>query len=87
MTAKKRSILALLHDDLSSDELRIHIGRENHSSDLSDCSIVTRGYKVKGRIAGRIGVIGPKRMVYEKVIPTVEILADTVAGILENIES
>lgn len=83
---QKRAILSLLHDDLMSDELRIHIGRENQLSDLSECSIVTRGYKVRGKPAGRIGVIGPKRMVYEKVIPTVEILADTVTEILERFE-
>jgi len=84
---QKREILSLLHDDLASDELRIHIGRENHSTYLSDCSIVTRGYTVRGKVSGRIGVIGPKRMVYEKVIPTVEVLADTVSEILENIEA
>lgn len=84
---QKRAILALLHDDLASDELRIHIGRENHSSDLCECSIVTRGYKVRGKVSGRIGVIGPKRMLYEKVIPTVEALADTVSEIMEKFET
>lgn len=83
----KRDILNLLIDDLGDDRLTIHIGKENKSSDLSDCSIVTRGYKVKGKTAGRVGVIGPKRMVYEKVIPTIEVLADTLTDILEGFET
>ena len=78
---EKANILNLLDSDLD-DKLIIHIGKENRSSYLSECSVVTRGYRVKGVPAGRLGVIGPKRMVYEKVIPTVEILADTVTRIL-----
>lgn len=83
---QKRQILNLLHNDLASDGLRIHIGRENQLGYLSDCSIVTVGYKVKGKVSGRLGVIGPKRMVYEKVIPTVEALAGTVTRILDKVE-
>ena len=82
----KRDILNLLVDDLEDDRLRVHIGGENRTSGLNDCSIVTRGYKVKGRAAGRVGVIGPKRMVYEKVIPTIELLANTLSDILEGFE-
>lgn len=80
----KRDILNLLIDDLSDDRLKVHIGKENKLSDLSECSIVTRGYKVKGKTAGRVGVIGPKRMVYDKVIPTIEVLADTLTDILQK---
>lgn len=83
---QKREILSLLHNDLTCEELRIHIGRENQHSYLNECSIVTKGYKSRGKVAGRIGVIGPKRMVYEKVIPTVEVLADTMTGILDKLD-
>ncbi|HPM42268.1 MAG TPA: hypothetical protein PLV52_00330 [Candidatus Omnitrophota bacterium] len=83
---QKRQILNLLHNDLASEDLRIHIGKENQHSYLSECSIVTKGYKSKGKVAGRVGVIGPKRMLYEKVIPTVEVLADTMTGILDNLD-
>ena len=80
------SILKVLCDSPDDDRLTIHIGKENKSSSLSDCSIVTRGYKIKGRASGKLGVIGPKRMVYERVIPMVEYLADTVSNILYDIE-
>ncbi|MDD5136243.1 MAG: HTH domain-containing protein [Candidatus Omnitrophica bacterium] len=83
---EKRDILDLLADDVDTDRLTIHIGKENQSNYLSECSIVTRGYKVKGKVSGRLGVIGPKRMVYEKVIPTVEYLADAVTELLEELD-
>jgi heat-inducible transcriptional repressor len=47
---------------------------------------VTRGYRIKGKPSGRIGVIGPKRMVYERVIPTIDFLADAVSELLEEME-
>ncbi len=83
---EKRNILNILSSDSENDDLRIHIGAEMKDGKLSECSIVTRGYKVKGKPSGRLGVIGPKRMLYDKVIPTIEMLADTVSDILEELE-
>lgn len=82
---EKRELLKLLNADLNDERLTVHIGSENKLTLLRDCSIVTRGYKAKGR-KGRVGVIGPKRMVYDKVIPMVELLADTVTEILEDLD-
>jgi len=83
---EKRNILNILSSDFGNDDLKIHIGAEMKDGKLSECSIVTRGYKVKGKASGRLGVIGPKRMLYDKVIPTIEKLADTVSDILEEME-
>ena len=80
------SILKVLCDSPDDDRLTIHIGKENKSNSLSECSIVTRGYKIKGKASGKLGVIGPKRMVYERVIPMVEYLADTVSGIIYDMD-
>ncbi len=82
---EKKAILDILADDFDTDRLIIHIGKETGSSYLNECSIVTRGYKVKDKISGRVGVIGPKRMLYEKVIPTVEYLADSMSDLLEEL--
>ncbi len=82
----KVAILKLLCGGIDDDGLTIHIGRENKSNYLSECSVVTRGYRVKGKKSGKLGVIGPKRMVYEKVVPMVELLADTVSTILNDID-
>jgi len=83
---EKRNLLELLRTDFESDGLTVHIGKENFSNSLTECSVVTKGYKVKGKVSGRIGVIGPKRMVYEKVIPTVEYLAETVTEIFDRVD-
>ena len=83
---QKRDLLDLLRHDFDSDALTVHIGRENVSNSLNECSVVTKGYKVKGKVSGRLGVIGPKRMLYEKVIPTVECLADTLTNIFDDME-
>ena len=80
------SLLKILCDSPDDDRLTIHIGKENKSSSLSECSIVTRGYKIKGKASGKLGVIGPKRMVYERVIPMVEYLADTVSNIIYDMD-
>lgn len=81
---EKSELLNIFRDDLENGNLTIYIGKESKLNNLSDCSIVTRGYKVKGKNAGKVGVIGPKRMVYERVIPTVELMADTVSDILDK---
>ena len=84
---EKRDILDLLSHDFGADRVTIHIGRETGFSYLNECSIVTRGYKVKGRVSGRLGVLGPKRMMYEKVIPMIDYLADAVGEMLEEQEA
>ena len=83
----KSELLDLLKNDFEAEGVTIHIGKENFSNSLNDCSIVTKGYKVKGKTSGRLGVIGPKRMVYEKVIPMVEFLADTVTDMFDEMET
>ena len=83
---EKRDLLRILHNDFKDERLTVHIGKENASNSLSECSVVTKGYKVKGKISGRLGVIGPKRMVYERVIPAVEFLADTVTNLMEELD-
>lgn len=83
---EKRAILNLLNNDIEDAHPAIHIGKESGFSYLNDCSIVTSGYKIKGKLSGRVGVLGPKRMIYEKVIPTVEALADAVTEMLGSLE-
>jgi heat-inducible transcriptional repressor len=83
---EKNAILDILSGDIEDCKLTVRIGQETHLNDLSECSIVARGYKVKGKRSGGVGVIGPKRMAYEKVIPAVELLADKVTNILEEMD-
>ncbi len=63
--------------DLSSraEGVQIFIGGESGIAPLDECSVVTAPYEVDGQIVGTIGVIGPTRMAYERVIPIVDITA------------
>lgn len=60
---------------------RVMIGRENTVAELMHCSLVTAGYRV-GRVSGAIGVLGPIRMPYSKLIPAVEYVAAAMGELL-----
>ena len=55
--------------------VQIYIGGESGLVPLDECSVVTAPYEVEGEVLGTVGVIGPTRMAYERVIPIVEITA------------
>jgi heat-inducible transcriptional repressor len=55
--------------------VQIFIGEESGYEVLGDCSVVTSPYEVDGQILGVLGVLGPTRMNYERVIPVVDITA------------
>ncbi|MBU4375846.1 MAG: hypothetical protein KKD29_00015 [Candidatus Omnitrophica bacterium] len=82
----KISMLHFLCDDVEDGRLAISIGKENKLSNFKDCTVVSRGYKRRGKASGRLGVIGPKRMVYEKVVPMVGFLADMVSRVIDEID-
>ena len=51
-----------------ADDIHVYIGEENQKEELKDFSVVTFKHKVNGKDLGTIGIIGPKRMDYSKVI-------------------
>ncbi len=57
--------------------IRITIGNENEIAEMQQCSVITSTYKV-GDVFGVVGVIGPMRLRYQKVIPVVEFLASAI---------
>jgi heat-inducible transcriptional repressor len=81
---RKRDILGLLDKCLQADGVKIFIGRESGQSAFDDCSVVTASYEVDGEQLGVLGVIGPKRMAYEKVIPVVDITAKLLSMALKS---
>ncbi len=72
---QKRDILHLLEQAINADGMQIFIGEESGYDVLDNCSVVTSPYEVDGHILGVLGVIGPTRMHYERVIPIVDITA------------
>lgn len=71
----KREILHLLDQCVHGEGIQIFIGEESGYQTLDECSMVTAPYSVDGKVMGVLGVIGPTRMAYERVIPVVDITA------------
>jgi heat-inducible transcriptional repressor len=81
---EKREILHILDRCIAADGVQIFIGEESGYSLLDDCSVVTRAYRVEDEVVGVLGVIGPTRMDYERVIPIVDVTARLLAAALRQ---
>jgi heat-inducible transcriptional repressor len=64
-------------------EVRVTIGGENRDEKLNPYSVITSNYTV-GDVVGTIGIIGPKRMAYARVIPLVDFVARTISDMFSN---
>ena len=73
--ARKGAIVHLLDRCMESDGTHLFIGEESGYRLLDDYSLITARYEVNGAVAGVLGVVGPTRMAYEKVIPVVDVTA------------
>ena len=58
----------------------ITIGKENAEDMMQDCSLITATYHVDGKLAGKIGVIGPTRMRYGEITSVVEFLTENISN-------
>jgi heat-inducible transcriptional repressor len=76
--------LAKLFQFTGENDLDVSIGRENAYEELRDCSLITATYKLNGKLIGKIGVIGPTRMNYNKVISTVRSMAEAMNEIISQ---
>ncbi len=72
---QRTSLLQLLEIGSHAEGVQIYIGGESGLVPLDECSVITAPYEVDGEVLGTVGVIGPTRMAYERVIPIVEITA------------
>jgi heat-inducible transcriptional repressor len=80
--SQKRSIIHLLDKCLEADGVQIFIGEESGYDVFDQCSLVTSTYSVHDEIVGVLGVIGPTRMAYEKIIPYVDVTAKLLGAAL-----
>ena len=81
---QQRDILHLLDQSLKADGVQIFIGQESGYTILDDCSIVTAPYTLDQEVVGVLGVIGPTRMAYERVIPIVDVTAKLLGSALNS---
>lgn len=80
--SRKREILQLLEGTLKAQGVRVFIGEETGLAQLDACTVVTAPYHARGKVLGVLGVIGPTRMAYERVIPMVQATADLLGAAL-----
>ncbi|HYX73790.1 MAG TPA: heat-inducible transcriptional repressor HrcA [Steroidobacteraceae bacterium] len=81
---EKRDFLHLLDNSLKAEGVQIFIGHESGYRILDDCSVVTAPYAEGDAVVGVLGVIGPTRMAYERVIPIVDITAKLLGAALNS---
>ncbi len=81
---EKRDFLSLLDHSLRADGVQIFIGQESGFQVLDDCSVVTAPYSSDNQVVGVIGVIGPTRMAYERIIPIVDMTAKLLGAALNS---
>ena len=79
---QKTSLLHLLDLSQRAHGVHLFIGGESGIAPLDECSIITAPYEVDGRVIGTLGVIGPTRMAYERVIPIVDVTAKLLSNAL-----
>ncbi len=81
---EKRGLLHLLDHALNARGVQIFIGEESGYNALDECSVVTAPYGADQQVLGVLGVIGPTRMAYERVIPIVDITARLLSAALNR---
>lgn len=80
----KQDILHLLDQCVSADGVQIFIGEESGYKVLDECSVVTAPYEIDDHVVGVLGVIGPTRMAYDRVIPIVDVTARLLGAALNS---
>jgi heat-inducible transcriptional repressor len=81
---EKATMVKLLDKCMGPEGVKIAIGSESQIREIEACSLVTSTYSGGGRVLGALGVIGPRRMNYSKVIPLVDYAARILSEVLEE---
>ncbi|MEY4063239.1 MAG: hypothetical protein RIT09_1032 [Pseudomonadota bacterium] len=84
MFEEKTELLQLLDVSSRAEGVQVFIGGESELVPMEDMAVITAPYGVDGRIVGTLGVIGPTRMAYERVIPIVDITSKLLSSALSS---
>lgn len=83
---EERKLLArFLEKELNRPGVKVRIGRENPFPEMSECSLVTSVYQNGKQSVGLLGILGPKRMEYSRMISVVDTISRAVSKVLEQI--
>lgn len=77
-------LLSLFNKTLQSTGVQVFIGQECGDERYQDCSIVTTPYEIEGEMMGVLGVVGPSRMPYDKIVPKVDMTARILSSLLKK---
>ena len=86
----KKELTELVGQDMTVDEetengrIQVYIGNETPIESMRNCSVVTATYELEEGVFGKVGIIGPKRMDYEKVVGTLKNMMSQLDGIFKN---
>lgn len=83
-TLEEKELLFRVLNEAQGD-VSVSIGKENKYEELQDCSLITATYKINGKTIGSVGVLGPTRMEYNKVIAIVDCMTNNLSEILTKI--
>ncbi|WP_283149648.1 heat-inducible transcriptional repressor HrcA [Silvimonas soli] len=81
---RKTALLQLMELGNRAEGVQIFIGGESGLAPLDECSIITAPYHANGQVIGTLGVIGPTRMAYERIIPIVDVTAKLLSSALSQ---
>ena len=84
MFNQKRDLLHLLEGCSDAEGVQIFIGSESGFTVLSDYSVIGAPYQINDEVVGVLGVIGPTRIAYDQVIPTVDLTARLLSSALKS---
>jgi len=84
---EKANLTRLLSDLITLDRVKVLIGSEVKFADFSDCSLVLSHYGTSTQVLGSLGIIGPKRLPYERIIPLVDSVAKRLSRAIANMGS
>lgn len=82
--SRRRFMLDLLDRSINASGVQIFIGEESGVQILDDCSVVTAPYRADDESIGVLGVIGPTRMAYDRVVPIVDVTARLLGTVLNT---
>lgn len=80
----KRDVLHVLDQSILAEGMQVFIGEESGYSAFDGCSVIAAPYKVSDEVVGVLGVIGPTRMAYDRVIPLVDVTAKLLGSLLSS---
>lgn len=81
------SLIDIVGNTASHASIEITIGKEHTNSEMQQCSMVTATYSIGSNVIGTVGVVGPTRLDYAKVVGIVRGLANSLSGVLTDMSS